>query len=305
MRRYRFVQLDVFTDRVFGGNQLVVFPEAVGISDAEMLAIAREMNYSETTFVLPPSDLKALRRVRIFTPTSELPLAGHPTVGTTFALAYEGAIHAYDEQPIYLELGVGTLPIDLLFEEDHLSFVWMHQPVPTFDAWQGSREQLAAALGLTVDDFDPELPIEFGSAGVPFLYIPIRSLEAIGRATGKADLPDAISPTGSHRNAYLFTLEPPASGVQAHVRMFAPEMGIAEDAATGAAAGPFGVYLLRHGRVTPDEQGEARLRLEQGIEMGRPCQITVTVATDSDKQARDVRIGGESVVVAEGTLFLP
>ncbi|MGZ3666620.1 MAG: PhzF family phenazine biosynthesis protein [Ktedonobacterales bacterium] len=305
MRRYRFVQLDVFTDKVFGGNQLVVFPEAAGLADAEMLAVAREMNYSETTFVLPPSDPKALRRVRIFTPTSELPLAGHPTVGTTFALAYEGAIHAYDEQPIYLELGVGTLPIDLLFEEEHLSFVWMHQPVPTFDAWQGSREQLAAALGLTVDDFDPELPIEFGSAGVPFLYIPIRSLEAIGRATGKADLPDVISPTGSHRNAYLFTLEPPASGVQAHVRMFAPEMGIAEDAATGAAAGPFGVYLLRHRRVTPDEQGEARLRLEQGIEMGRPCQITIAVATDGDKQARDVRIGGESVVVAEGTLFLP
>ncbi|HEX8033361.1 MAG TPA: PhzF family phenazine biosynthesis isomerase, partial [Ktedonobacterales bacterium] len=128
MRRYRFVQLDVFTDRAFGGNQLAVFLEAAGLSDTEMRAITREMNYSETTFVLPPSDPKALRRVRIFTPTAELPLAGHPTVGTTFALAYEGAIHAYDEQPIYLELGVGTLPIDLLFEEDHLSFVWMHQP---------------------------------------------------------------------------------------------------------------------------------------------------------------------------------
>lgn len=305
MRRYRFVQLDVFTDRVFGGNQLAVFLEAAGLSDTEMRAITREMNYSETTFVLPPSDPKALRRVRIFTPTAELPLAGHPTVGTTFALAYEGAIHAYDEQPIYLELGVGTLPIDLLFEEDHLSFVWMHQPVPTFEAWQGNREQLAAALGLTVDDFDPDLPIEFGSAGVPFLYIPVRSLEAIGRARSTADLPDAISPTGSHRNAYLFTLEQRTSGVQAHVRMFAPEMGIVEDAATGAAAGPFGVYLLRHGRVTPDEQGEARMRLEQGIEMGRPCQITITIATDGDKQAQDVRIGGESVVVAEGTLFLP
>lgn len=305
MRRYRFVQLDVFTDRAFGGNQLAVFPEAAGLSDAEMQAIAREMNYSETTFVLPPSDPKAQARVRIFTPTSELPFAGHPTVGTTFALAYEGAIHTYDAQPIYLELGVGTLPIDLLFEEDHLSFVWMHQPVPRFEAWQGDREQLAAALSLTVDDFDPDLPIEFGSAGVPFLYVPIRSLEAIGRAKGKADLPDVVSATGNHRNTFLFTLEQPASGVQAHARMFAPDLGIVEDAATGSAAGPFGAYLLRHGRVTPDEQGEARLRLEQGVEMGRPSQITIAIASDGDKQARDVRVGGESVVVAEGTLLLP
>lgn len=305
MRRYRFVQLDVFTDRAFGGNQLAVFPDGAGLSESEMQAIAREMNYSETTFVLPPSDPKALRRVRIFTPANELPFAGHPTVGTTFALAYEGAIHAYDEQPIYLELGIGTLPIDLLFEEDRLSFVWMHQPVPTFEAWQGDREQLAAALGLTVQDFDPDLPIEFGSAGLPFLYMPIRSLEAIGHAQAKTDLADVVNPMGSHRNAYLFTLEQPPSGVQAHARMFAPEIGVVEDAATGSAAGPFGVYLLRHGRVTPDEQGDARLRLEQGVEMGRPSQITIAIATDGDKQARDVRVGGESVVVAEGTLFLP
>ncbi len=305
MRRYRFVQLDVFTDSVFGGNQLAVFPEAAGLSDTEMQSIAREMNYSETTFVLPPTDPKALARVRIFTPASELPFAGHPTVGTTFALAYEGAIHVYDTQPIYLELGVGTLPIDLLFEEERLSFVWMHQPIPTFEAWQGNREQLAAALSLTVNDFAPDLPIEFGSAAVPFLYIPIRSLEAIGRARGKADLAEVVSPTGNHRNAYLFTLEQPPSGVQAHVRMFAPDLGIAEDAATGGAAGPFGAYLLRHGRVTPDEQGDARLRLEQGVEMGRPSQITIAIATDSGKQPRDVRVGGESVVVAEGTMLLP
>lgn len=305
MRRYRFVQLDVFTESPLGGNQLAVFPEAAGLSDTEMQAIAREMNFAETTFVLPPNDPKALARMRIFTPANELPFAGHPTVGTTFALAHEGAIHVFDTQPIYLELGVGTLPIDLLFEEERLSFVWMHQPIPTFEAWQGNREHLASALGLTVDDFDADLPIEFGSAGVPFLYIPIRSLDAIGRAIGKSELADAISTTGSHRNAYLFTLEQPPSGVQAHARMFAPEMGIVEDAATGSAAGPFGVYLLRHGRITPDEQGDARLRLEQGVEMGRPSQITVAVATDGNKQARDVRVGGESVVVAEGTLFLP
>ena len=115
MRRYRFIQLDVFTHTPFGGNQLAVFPEADGLSDAAMQAIAREMNFSETTFVLPASDAKALRRVRIFTPSTELPMAGHPTVGTTFALAREGVIRASDPSPIYLQLGIGTLPLDLLY----------------------------------------------------------------------------------------------------------------------------------------------------------------------------------------------
>src|SRR5262249_45383506 len=148
MQRYRFIQLDVFTATPFGGNQLAVFPEASGLLDVQMQAIAREMNYAESTFVLPATDPKALRRVRIFTPATELPIAGHPVVGTTFALAHEGSVREGDESPIFLELGVGTLPVEVLFEGQRLSFVWMHQPIPSYASWQGDAAQLVAALNL-------------------------------------------------------------------------------------------------------------------------------------------------------------
>jgi trans-2,3-dihydro-3-hydroxyanthranilate isomerase len=304
MRRYRFIQLDVFTRTAFGGNQLAVFPEAGGLTDAEMQTIAREMNFSETTFVLPASDPKALRRVRIFTPTTELPMAGHPTVGTTFALAREGIIGAAGPSPIYLQLGVGTLPIDLLFEGDALSFVWMHQPAPTFQLWQGDRAHLAAALALTMDDLDETLPIERGSAGVPFVYIPLRSLAALGRARPRADLTEALADPSGNLGAHLFTLGALPGGANARARMFAPGMGVTEDPATGSAAGPFGVYLVRHGRATPDASGAAPIRLEQGVEMERPSVLTIVVQMDGET-VRDVRVGGEAVVVAEGDLFVP
>src|SRR5262249_38966126 len=188
MRRYRFIQLDVFTGTPFGGNQLAVFPEASGLSKREMQAIACEMNFAESTFVLPAADPKALRRVRIFTPTSELPVAGHPVVGTTFALAHEGSVRDGDESPIFLELGVGTLPVEVLFEGQRLSFVWMHQPIPSYASWQGDAAQLVAALNLVPEDLAPDLPIELGSAGVPFLYIPLRSLDVLERARSTAAL---------------------------------------------------------------------------------------------------------------------
>jgi trans-2,3-dihydro-3-hydroxyanthranilate isomerase len=309
MRSYRFLQLDVFTDRIFGGNQLAVFPEAVGISEAEMQAVAREMNYSETTFVLPASDSRALCRVRIFTPQSELPMAGHPVIGTTFALAHDSEIRPGDASPITLELGVGPLAVDILFEDNQLSFAWMHQPAPTFETWQGDRERLAAVLGLSADDLAADLPIERGSAGVPYVYIPLRSLEALGRARPGAGVAQALHDVDPHVGAYLFTLEGVPAGVTARSRMFAPEVGVSEDAATGSAAGPFGVYLVRHGRIQPDADGEARARIEQGVEMGRPSVLDVAVdverASGSAGEVRDVRVGGEAVFVAEGTLVLP
>lgn len=319
-RRYRFLQLDVFTSTALGGNQLAVFPDGAGLTDTEMQAITQEMNFSETTFVLPASDPKALARVRIFTPATEVPLAGHPVVGTTFALAHEGRLRS-DESPAYLELGVGTLPVDTLYDEQRLSFVWMHQPVPTFEAWQGDRARLAAALGVTPDDFAADLPIERGSAGVPFVYIPFGSLAAVQRVRPSADLLAALDDPSPHIGVYVFTLEGLAGGlsvqgravdmrsasagsVDVHGRMFGVGMGIAEDAATGAAAGPLGVYLLRHGRSTPDETGETYARLEQGIEMGRPSCLHIATTSQAGV-VRDVRVGGEAVLVAEGELLLP
>lgn len=305
MRRYRFLQLDVFTGRPFGGNQLAVFLDGQGLTDAEMQAIAREMNYSETTFVVPATDPKALRRVRIFTPGLELPFAGHPAVGTTVALQHAGVIHEDDGSPVHLQLGVGTLPLDLLYEGGRLCFVWMHQPAPTFAPWNGDRGALAGALGLALDDLASDLPVEVGSAGVPFLYVPLRSLEALGRAKGQPALAALAREVAENAGVYLFSLERLAQGNgEARSRMFAPLMGIAEDPATGAATGPFGVYLYRHGRIRADEGGEARLRILQGVEMGRTSRLDAAIEGPPEA-VRDVRVGGEAVVVAVGELMLP
>src|SRR5262249_12611870 len=175
----------------------------------------------------------------------------------------------------------------------------------TYAPWQGDVAPLAATLGLAPEDIATDPPLEIGSAAVPFLYIPLRSLDALRRAQPTADLGPLLQPSGVQIGAYLFTLERLPSGEgEARARMFAPALGIAEDAATGVAAGPLGVYLLRHGNIRPDELGETRLRILQGVEMGRPSRLEVAVS-GSAKAVRDVRVGGESVVVAEGELLLP
>ena len=307
MRRLRFVQFDVFTREPFGGNQLAVFFDGDVLSDEKMQAIAREMNYSETTFILPTTDPKALCRVRIFTPGGELPFAGHPVIGTTFALAHAGLIRS-SESPVTLQLGVGLIAVELLYEEQHVTFVWMQQPIPTFEPWQGDADRLASALGLASEDFDPDLPIERAIVGVNHVLVPIRSREAIARARPEPDLLAALNLPSEHPGCFLFTLDmpddSPIEGAAIHGRMFAPAMGIAEDPATGSAAGPLGVYLLRHGRLAPDETGQTRVRLEQGIEMGRPSALDIAIS-GSAENIEEVRVGGASVLMAEGELLLP
>jgi len=308
MRQYHFLQYDVFTDTPLAGNQLAVFVDAAGLSDDEMQSIAREMNYSESTFVLPATDVKAIRRVRIFTPSTELPFAGHPTIGTTFALAHANIVRSGDALPIYLQLGIGNLPVDLLFEGEQLSFAWMHQRLPEYTPWSGNRQRLMAAVGLREEDLAPELPIEFGSAGVPFLLVPLRSREALRRAEpGHADLTAAMESQDHFTGLYLFSFSAAAEAnepIVAGARMFAPGAGVSEDPATGSAAGPAAVYLLRHGQLRANQEGDARLQIEQGVEMGRPSRLSIALACQSG-EVQDVRVGGESVLVAEGSLILP
>ncbi|HEU5348489.1 MAG TPA: PhzF family phenazine biosynthesis protein [Ktedonobacterales bacterium] len=303
MRRLRFLQFDVFTREPFGGNQLAVFLEGDTLSDEKMQAIAREMNYSETTFIVPPTDPKALCRVRIFTPAAELPFAGHPVIGTTFALAHAGLIPD-DESPVTLQLGVGLVPVELLYEDQRVTFVWMHQPIPRFETWQGDTDRLASALGLASEDFAEDLPIERAIVGVNHVLVPIRSLGAISRARPESDLLEALNLPDEHPGCFLFTLDRAEGGAAIHARMFAPAMGIGEDPATGSAAGPLGVYLLRHGRLAPDETGQARTRLEQGVEMGRPSMLDIAITGSADN-VEDVRVGGASVLMIEGELLLP
>jgi trans-2,3-dihydro-3-hydroxyanthranilate isomerase len=295
MRRYRLIHVDVFTRTRFGGNQLAVFPEAEGLSDDEMQAIAREMNFSESTFVLPPTDSSADARVRIFTPGRELPFAGHPVVGTAFVLARERG-----KTDLRLELKIGTLGVQADPGDGAIGGAEMEQPLPTFEpAPNGDPAVLAGLLGLGASDVVAETPAEVGSAGNPFLYVRLGSLEAVRRARG---VPDALERYfGGHHHAaiYLFTTETEAPEAAAHARMYslALNASVREDPATGSASGPAGAYLLRHGLVGP-----GRLLLEQGYEMLRPSQIEVGL-TVTDGTLSRVTVGGGVVLVAEGTLL--
>jgi trans-2,3-dihydro-3-hydroxyanthranilate isomerase len=293
VNRYRFVHVDVFTRQRFGGNQLAVFTDARGLDAATMQAIATEMNFAESTFVFPPQDAANDANVRIFTPATELPFAGHPVVGTTFVLGHERK-----KQQLRLEVKVGTLSVTADAGDGMFGEATMEQPLPTFRPSEASRERLAALLGLTTSDLHSTLRAEFGSAGVEFLFLPLASLDAVRRATPDAAAWPGVFGSSAHPAVYLFSTETIESGSNAHGRMLSKLIAnsIAEDPATGSAAGPLGAYLVRNG-VT--ECGEATL--EQGYEMGRPSQITVTVATSGESIA-SVHVGGGVVHVAEGQL---
>jgi trans-2,3-dihydro-3-hydroxyanthranilate isomerase len=300
MRRYHFIQADVFTDKAFGGNQLAVFTDARGLSAEEMQALTREMNYSESTFVLPPEIPGAAKRVRIFTPAFEMPMAGHPTVGTTFVLAQRGELVG-DEA--VLQLKIGPTPVSLEREADGAPrFVWMTQRAPEFGPVREDRNRVAAALGVTAADLRADLPLQIVSTGVSFLYVPLKSLEAIGRCkVNQSALAALFEHEDKSAAAYLFTTETSGPNVHLHTRMFAPHIfDIPEDPATGSAAGPMGAYAARY-NVLP-RQPHMRLLIEQGIEMGRPSQIHVDVRTEGEA-VTGIRVGGQSVIVGEGHIF--
>ncbi len=295
MRQHRLIHVDVFTRTRFGGNQLAVFPSAEGLSDEEMQAIAREMNFSETTFVLPPTDPTADAKVRIFTPGRELPFAGHPVVGTAFVLARDNG-----KTSLRLELGIGTLGVEADPGDGISGGAVMEQPVPTFEPPPNADPAvLAGLLGLDAADLASETPAEFGSSGNRFLYVRLRSLDAVRRARG---VPDALARYyvgDSHPAVYAFCTGGEAPEAAAHGRMFSLALGadVREDPATGSASGPAGGYLLRHGLAGPGQ-----LLLEQGYEMLRPSQIDVGL-TVTDGTLTGVTVGGGVVLVAEGTLL--
>jgi trans-2,3-dihydro-3-hydroxyanthranilate isomerase len=307
MRRIRYKHLDVFSSEPFGGNQLAVFFDADSLDASEMQAIAREMNFSESTFILPPTDpAQTLTRVRIFTPATELPLAGHPTIGTTIALAQAGRITS--ERPTAkLELGVGPITVEAVYTDGEPRAAWMTQPPPGFTPWSGDRATLLAALGLDADALATNLPIERGSAGVPFIYLPLRDLEALGKARHGANLQAALADADPRTGLYLFTIQPlESSAVNASVRsrMFAPGMGIIEDSATGAAAGPMGCYLARNRLLAALSSERASVAIMQGVEMGRPSQIEVEL-TLRGEEVTTIRVGGAAITLAEGEFTLP
>jgi trans-2,3-dihydro-3-hydroxyanthranilate isomerase len=296
MASYRYLHLDVFTSTPFEGNQLAVFPEPDGLTPDQMQTIAREMNFSESTFILPREGTGDVR-MRIFTPGEELPMAGHPTIGSTFALALEGVI-ARGRTEFVFELGVGPTPVSMDWDERGLAFAWMTQQVPEVGPSINDRGALAQALGVGAADFAPGLLPQVISCGLPYLIVPLASRRAVDavqvdrRALGRCLAPVGL---GEHP-VFVFTTE---GDETTYSRMLAPGLGVGEDPATGSAAGPLGCYLVLH-RVVPSDAARAMLNL-QGVAMKRPSRIHISIDTEGDRITR-VRVGGQSVLVGRGSL---
>lgn len=303
MRSYRYLHLDVFTGRRFGGNPLAVFLDGRGLAAETMQAIAKEIGFSETTFVLPPERPDTGARMRIFTPGSELPMAGHPTVGSTFALARAGVIARGCDRFVF-GLGVGPTPVSLAWRDGELSFVWMTQQPPAFGGPIPDPGRAAAMLGLpSTAVTGTGLPVQTVSCGVPFLFVPLATRRAVDSAALDAAAYAAlVESTGLQPNGvFLFSPEPGADKATAYSRMFAPGLGVAEDPATGSASGPLGCYLVRHKVVAPDKAGS--LISIQGVKMGRPSHVHISIGLEGGG-ITSVRVGGESVVVGEGSLYV-
>jgi trans-2,3-dihydro-3-hydroxyanthranilate isomerase len=297
--RYRFLTADVFTDRPFGGNPLAVFPEASGLSTAQMTAVTREFNLSETVFVLPPDDPGHTRRLRIFTPGRELPFAGHPTVGTAFVLAATGQVPlAGDETRIVFEEGVGPVPVTIRSQGGIPIFTQLSVTrQPEIGAPPPSIADLAELLSLTPEDLAVATEPQNVSCGVPFLFIPLRDRAALARARVRLDRWDALYPEHGPE-LYLFSRDPELPGSSFRARMFAPASGIAEDPATGGAVAALGGYL---GLREPEQDGTWRWIVEQGFEMGRPSLLHLEV-DKKDGGIAAIRVGGASVLMSEGTM---
>jgi trans-2,3-dihydro-3-hydroxyanthranilate isomerase len=302
--RYRYLTADVFTDRPFGGNPLAVFPDAQGISGERMQQVARELNLSETVFVLPPEDSRHTRKLRIFTPGTELPFAGHPTVGTAFVLAAIGDV-ALDgpETRIVFEEGVGPVPVLIRAEDGKPVFSELTAAkLPEVGPPPPSVTDLAGMLSLEPTDLlDDEDAPEAVSCGVPFLYVPLRDRDAVRRARIRMDRWEALVAGFWATEVYVFARDPELPGSQIRSRMFAPRMGIVEDPATGAATASFGGYLASR---SPQRDGTLRWVIEQGFEMGRPSILHLE-ADKQDRRVTAVRVGGSSVLVSEGWMEIP
>lgn len=290
MKRH-FYQLDVFTDKPFAGNPLAVITDGDGLSARQMQAIAREMNLAETVFVQKPTGNRALARLRIFTTRQELPLAGHPVIGTWFLLAQLGVVPAQEGSVHVLQqTGAGILPVEIDFRDGRPVRAAMTQKHAEFRQARIDRAQLASALQISPRDFDSSLPIECVSTGIPNLLVPLRRRSVLKKIQpNPAGLRSLLRDSGM---AYCFVLE---KRNKAFARgMLTWEIG--EDPATGSAAGSLGAYLVHQGRLklaTP-------LEVRQGIEMQRPSSIRVEVLARQGKLVP--RVSGSAVTIMEGVL---
>jgi trans-2,3-dihydro-3-hydroxyanthranilate isomerase len=322
-RRYRFAQVDVFSERAFAGNQLAVVFDAEDLSATVMQDIAREMNLAETTFILPSRRPDCAARVRIFTPAREMPFAGHPTIGTAWVLAANGLVPGSADR-FRLDEEIGPVPVELEGDPRAPCFVWMRHRDATFEAEVRDRDGVAAALGLKVDDLLPHVPIESGSTGNAFLYVPLRDAATVDRVVLDARRLEDVAPATAAIGVFVLAPDPDPAARRVYTRMFAPAHGVAEDPATGSASGALGAYLVRHGLVRAE--GDTRIVSEQGTKMRRQSFVHIALTAretidghgetfDGRGTSRftsrslvavtDLRVGGSVVPVLDGTIRVP
>ncbi len=292
--------VDVFTERPFAGNQLAVVLAADGIAGETMQSVAREMNFAETTFVLHAEDRDHAARIRIFTPATELPFAGHPTVGTAWVLWSEGRISGA-ANGFTLEENVGPVKVRLQRDGDR-ELVWMTHPSVNFGETIDDRLSVASALGLTEKDLLAKAPVQVASTGNPFLFVPLRDRRAVDAASSDRDRLTGLFKNREPRAVFMFAVDSPQ---KLYSRMFAPHLlGIHEDAATGSAAGPLGAYSVKHGLIP--RAATVSIVNEQGTKMGRPSFLHIELAYPNDGELPTrIEVGGSVVPVVSGELTLP
>lgn len=301
MPTLRYITTDVFTGVRFGGNQLAVIPDARGIPEDQLLPIAREFNYSETTFVYPPEQEGQTRRVRIFTPGGEVPFAGHPTIGTAIVLAATGEIPVQDGAA-RIVLGENVGPVPVVIRGAHAGGGWAQlsaAKMPEIGPPVPSRGTLAKMLGLGTEDImaTSERP-QAVSCGLPFLIVPLTSVKAVSHARVNVERWEETLANAWASMIWVYAADPEGGERHYRARMFAPGISVPEDPATGSAAVTFAGYLAARSRV---RSGTLAWTVDQGIEMGRPSRLAIE-ADKSDGAVTALRVGGEAVLVSRGEM---
>ncbi len=300
----QFYQADVFTSEPFGGNPLAVFPDAGELADRDFQQIAREMNLSETVFVLPPKDPQAVAKIRIFTPSQEIPFAGHPVLGTFYVLGTLKRLPLKEPvTKIFYECHLGVFPLEVIILKGQIEQVVMSQPSPEFLEVVSQVEmiyELAKALGVQKSLItDSPFPVEVVSTGLPVLIVPIRTLTAMkSMEVNHSAIRDVCARLGTN-GIMVYTTMTLEENSTVHTRMFADPIGIPEDPATGSASGALGAYLVKNGVVEVGPTTE--VVIEQGHEIDRPSRILVQVYSDDD-MIQNIKVGGQVVMVAEGKM---
>ncbi len=296
-----FYILDVFAPKIFAGNQLAVFPNAADIPRSRFAQLAREMNYSETTFVLPPKSPEAAAAVRIFTPNTELPFAGHPTIGTAFLLAAIGAAKFNKpDNALLLELKSGLVRVVVEIKDAQRGRAIMEQPSPQSRGLCNDVAAVAASLCLSADDVAAYPPETMANA-VAFLIVALKSMRALERARPNGALLENLLARLNVNGLICFSTETVESGSQVQMRAFFPGLGVNEDPATGSAQGPLAAYLFKNGMLK--RGAKCRMVAEQGYQIGRPSKLVTTFEV-SDDAITSIKVGGEVILVAKGEFLL-